>query len=43
MNGEQYSTILSALADKLIEQENKITLQNWQIEDLKKKLSEAVQ
>lgn len=43
MNGEQYNAILSALADKLNEQENKIMLQNWQIEDLKKKLAEAVQ
>lgn len=43
MNGEQYNAILSALADKLNEQENQIMLQKWQIEDLKNKLAEAVQ
>lgn len=41
MSGEQYNAILSALADKMIEQENKILLQKWEIDDLKAKLAEA--
>lgn len=41
MSGEQYSAILSALADKINEQSNKILLQKWEIDDLKKKLAEA--
>lgn len=41
MSGEQYSAILSALADSLNEKDNKIMLQQWEIDDLKKKLAEA--
>ena len=41
MSGEQYSAILSALADKILEKDNKILLQQWEIDDLKKKLAEA--
>ena len=41
MNGEQYEAILKALADKLIEKDRKIALQNYEIDDLKKKLAEA--
>lgn len=41
MNGEQYNAILSALADKLIEKDNKIIVQDWEIGDLKKKLAQA--
>lgn len=41
MSGEQYSAILSALADSLNEKDNKILLQQWGIDDLKKKLAEA--
>ena len=43
MSGEQYEAILSALADKLNEKDREIQLQKWQIEDLKRKISEAVQ
>ena len=41
MSGEQYNAILSALADKMIEQDCKILRQKWEIDDLKKKLAEA--
>lgn len=41
MSGEQYDVILSALADQMIAKDNKILLQQWEIEDLKKKLAEA--
>lgn len=41
MSGEQYNAVLSALADKMIAQENKILVQQWEIDDLKKKLAEA--
>ena len=43
MSGEQYSTILSVLADKLTEQENKILLQQWEIDDLKNRPPETVE
>ena len=41
MNEQQYNIILGLLTDKIKEQEDTLTLQKWQIEDLKKKLAEA--
>lgn len=41
MNGKQYDVVLSALADKIIEKDKTILLQQWEIEDLKQKLTEA--
>lgn len=41
MSGEQYDVVLSALADKMIEKDKTILLQQWEIEDLKQKLAEA--
>lgn len=41
MTEQQYETILSALADKIKEQETKISVQDWQISELKKALEKA--
>lgn len=41
INEKQYETILSALADKIKEQETTIAVQKWQIEKLEKALAEA--
>lgn len=41
MTNEQYETIIGILADKIKEQDNKIAVQEWQIESLEKKLQEA--
>lgn len=41
MTEKQYETILSALADKIKEQEETIALQKWQIEKLENALAEA--
>ena len=41
MTNKQYEAIFTAIAEKLITQEEVITLQNYQIDDLKKKLAEA--
>ncbi|MGN0804388.1 MAG: hypothetical protein ACI4MS_03290 [Candidatus Coproplasma sp.] len=39
---EKYEVLLGELAEKLKEKNDKISLQNWQIEDLKKKLADAL-
>lgn len=41
MTNEQYETLLGELANVLKEKDQKIKLQDWQIEDLKKKLEKA--
>lgn len=41
MNGEQYEAILKALADKLNEKDRQISLKDYKIEHLEKKLAEA--
>lgn len=41
MTEKQYETILAALADKIKEQEEKISVQEWQISKLKTALEEA--
>lgn len=41
MTEKQYETILSALADKIKEQEKTISVQKWQIERLEKTIAEA--
>ena len=43
MTEKQYEIILSALADKIKSQEEKINIQQWQIERLEKALAEADQ
>lgn len=40
INEKQYETILTALADKIKEQEGTISVQKWQIEKLEKSLTE---
>lgn len=41
MTEKQFETILAALADKIKEQETKISVQEWQISKLKTALAEA--
>lgn len=41
MTNEQYETLLGELANVLKEKDQKIKLQDWQIEDLKKRLEKA--
>lgn len=41
MTNEQYETLLGELANVLKEKDQKIKLQDWQIEDLKAKLEKA--
>ena len=41
MTNEQFETIIGLLADKIKAQNEEITLQKWQIEDLKKNLAAA--
>lgn len=41
MTKEQYEAIIGLLIDKIKEQEQKIALREWQIEDVKKQLAEA--
>lgn len=41
MTKEQYETLLGVLADALKAKDGTISLQEWQINDLKKKLAEA--
>lgn len=38
---EKYSYLLMVISDKLKDQEDTITLQKWQIDELEKKLAEA--
>lgn len=38
---EKYGYLLMIIADKLKDQDDTITLQKWQIEELEKKLAEA--
>ena len=41
MTPAQYETIIGVLADKIEAQNEKITLQKWQIERLEKQVQEA--
>lgn len=41
MNGKQYEAILKALADKLLDQEREISLQEYQLKTLKEALQKA--
>lgn len=41
MTQEQYETLLATFADALKAKDDKISFQEWQINDLKKKLAEA--
>ena len=43
MTEKQYEIILSALADTIKSQEEKINIQKWQIEGLEKALADADQ